>query len=163
VFELPLTVYEFLRRYCHLLVADIDDAQFACQPSPGLNPPAWLLGHLALVPDFLAHILGTSPHMDPAWLRQFGPGSVPSNDRAAYPSKVELLAAYEAAHDRMIAAVRQADPVALRVSHGVDLEILKVGLPTKADVVSHLLTSHEAAHLGQLSTWRCLVGLPRLF
>jgi hypothetical protein len=29
--------------------------------------------------------------------------------------------------------------------------------------LSHLMTTHEAGHIGQLSSWRRCVGLPYLF
>ena len=39
----------------------------------------------------------------------------------------------------------------------------KEGLPTIRDAVAFLLTGHLGVHLGQLSTWRRLLGLPPLF
>ena len=33
-------------------------------------------------------------------------------------------------------------------------------LPTLADLLSYLLSTHEAMHLGQLSAWRRQLGLP---
>jgi hypothetical protein len=32
--------------------------------------------------------------------------------------------------------------------------------PRMADFVAHLMTTHAASHLGQLSAWRRLRGLP---
>jgi hypothetical protein len=36
-------------------------------------------------------------------------------------------------------------------------------LPTLKDGVANLLTGHLGVHLGQLSTWRQMIGLPPLF
>ena len=36
-------------------------------------------------------------------------------------------------------------------------------LPTVGDLLAHLLTTHSAYHLGQLSTWRRAAGLPEVF
>ena len=40
---------------------------------------------------------------------------------------------------------------------------MKEGLPTIRDAVAFLLTGHLGVHLGQLSMWRRLLGLPPLF
>jgi len=40
---------------------------------------------------------------------------------------------------------------------------MKEMLPTVRDGVSFLLTGHLGVHLGQLSAWRRMVGLPPLF
>ena len=39
----------------------------------------------------------------------------------------------------------------------------KDALPTLKDVVAFLLTAHLGVHLGQLSSWRRMIGLPPLF
>jgi hypothetical protein len=44
--------------------------------------------------------------------------------------------------------------------HTLELRFLKGPLPTVGDLLAHLMTTHEAAHLGQLSAWRRLLGLP---
>jgi len=33
-------------------------------------------------------------------------------------------------------------------------------LPTRGDLLAHILTTHEATHLGQLSAWRRQLGFP---
>ena len=96
MFERECAVYAFLLGYARRLVADIDDAQLADQPTPGVNHPAWLLGHLAISTDFAADQVRPGAQPARAWFRDFGPGSIPRPDRASYPGKAELMAAYEA-------------------------------------------------------------------
>ena len=36
-------------------------------------------------------------------------------------------------------------------------------IKSKGDLLNHILTTHFASHLGQLSSWRRLMGLPPLF
>jgi hypothetical protein len=40
---------------------------------------------------------------------------------------------------------------------------MKDALPTAREAVAFLLTAHLAGHLGQLSSWRRMIGLPPLF
>jgi hypothetical protein len=41
----------FLTQYCGMLMADIADERMAEEPLPGVNHPAWILGHLAVSAD----------------------------------------------------------------------------------------------------------------
>jgi hypothetical protein len=161
MFERECTVYAFLLGYARRLVADIDDARFADQPSPGVNHPAWLLGHLAVVADSAAGLFGESRLCPRRWQVDFGTGSQPRPDRGSYLNKGELLTALEAGHERLARLARGATPEALEGPHTVD--VLLAALPTKADLLAHVLTSHEALHIGHLSNWRRQMGMPYLF
>jgi hypothetical protein len=161
MFDRELTIYRFLLGYCKYLIADIDDARFADQPSAGVNHPAWLLGHLTVVGNSGLNQLGAAVALPEGWPRIFGRGSQPIPDRAAYPSKDELIAALEACHERVDAAVRNALPETMAEPN--PLEMLRAGLPTRGDLLAHMLTAHEAAHLGHLSNWRRQMGMPYLF
>ena len=163
VFERECAVYAFLLGYARRLVADIDDAQFADQPTPGVNHPAWLLGHLAISTDFAATKFGLAPCQPRSWFKDFSSGSFPRPDRASYPGKAELMAAYEAGHERVEKAALAATPEAMDQPHGLEIAGLKEALPTVGHLVVHLMTAHEASHLGHLSNWRRQKGLPFLF
>jgi len=163
MFERELTIYSFLLNFARRLVADIDDAKFAEVPSPGVNHPAWLLGHLAISTDYAAGLLGQRFACPKTWFRIFGPGTNALPDRSLYPSKHELVEALENGHARVIPLAREADMVALAQPHGLQIDDFATSLPTKADVLTHLMTSHEAAHLGHLSNWRRQMGMPYLF
>jgi hypothetical protein len=41
--------------------------------------------------------------------------------------------------------------------------VFKDELPTVADLATFLLTGHMGVHLGQLSAWRRMIGLPAMF
>lgn len=86
-----LTVYRFTLVYAEKLVSDLDDDELAVQPHPRMNHPAWILGHVALGSDFVASLPGKELLTDDAWMKTFGPGSVPVGDRSAYPTKAELI------------------------------------------------------------------------
>lgn len=160
MFERECTLYAFVLGYAQRLVADLDEAEMAVQPAPGMNPPAWILGHLAIATDYALRLLGEATACPRDWHVRFGPGSVPPADPAAYPSKAELMAALERGHERVDTAARRATPERLEQPHGVEIAFLKEPLPTVGDLLAHLMTTHEAAHLGQLSAWRRLQGKP---
>lgn len=163
MFDRERKVYAFLKEYGLSLVQEIDDARFADQPCPGINPPAWLLGHLVLAGELGVSLLGGTSDLSETWRNDFGPGSLPRTDRASYPSKTELLASYEAAHDRLEQAAQAADPDRLERRHPLKMAPIQKHLPTIGDLVAHLLTSHEASHLGHLSNWRRQMGMTYLF
>lgn len=163
MYEREVTIYAFLLMYVQKLVNDINDTRFAEIPSPGINHPAWLLGHMAIATDYAAGLLGARIACPKAWHRLFGPGTQALPDRALYPSKSELMAALAAGHSRVVELIPSADPVALEQPHSVALGDIATLLPTKADLLAHLLTSHEASHLGHLSNWRRQLGMPYLF
>ena len=161
MFERERTLYAFLLGYVEKLVAEIADEDMTRQPTPGVNHPAWQLGHLSVVADSGCGLAGRPRVLRLSWHKQFGPGSTPDADRSLYPSKEELLTAYRAGHARLAEAVADATPETIDRPH--PLEFLKPGLATVGDLLAHLLTTHEAMHVGHLSSWRRQMGLPHLF
>jgi hypothetical protein len=81
--------------------------------------------------------------------------------RADYPSKAELLTKFDEAHDLLQRAVVAATPEQL--AKPSPHPRTKDKLPTIQDLVGFLLTGHFGVHLGQLTTWRRMIGLPALF
>lgn len=152
------TLYTFSLRYCRLLVGDVPDGEFADQPLAGVAHPAWVVGHLTVASDFAVTLLGGTPGSPPGWRALFWPGSTVLADRGAYPSKDELMAGFEAGHRRTVEAARRATPDMLaRAQPGpFYLEDFR----TVGELVGHLMTNHPCLHLGQLSAWRRMKGLP---
>jgi uncharacterized damage-inducible protein DinB len=161
MFERECTIYAFLLGYAQRLVSDIEDARFVEQPAAGVNHPAWLLGHLAVAGDLFLRMLGEPIACPKEWVRTFGPGSRPSCLRTDYPSKAELLVALERTHQRVTQAARKATPEAMAEPHSIDF--LRDSLPTRGDLLAHVMTSHEGMHLGHLSNWRRQMGMPYIF
>lgn len=151
----------FLIGYGAQLWDDISDGRFAHQPVDGANHPAWILGHLAYAADGAIAMLGGDKVLPAAWTPLFGRGSEPTGERAAYPDKEELVSAiverYETA--RQLASHASAESLVEPNPN----EMLRAALPTKGDLILFLLTSHLAIHLGQLSAWRRMLGMPPLF
>src|SRR5690348_5956910 len=108
MFERECTVYAYLLDYGRRLVADIADDDMAEQPTPNVNHPAWLLGHLTISTDYVLHLLGQPRRCPAEWHERFGPGTEPNVDRSLYPSKAELLDAWAEAHARAASAAAGA-------------------------------------------------------
>jgi hypothetical protein len=149
--------------YVQGLIADIPDEQFADQPVPEIliNHPAWILGHLATGNDSACLMLGQkSPACPPAWEKLFGFDSIPQPTRSLYPSKAELLEKYETSSRNLIHALESATPSALDIPMEGPMASF---FPTIGNYAIYDSTSHTGMHLGQLTTWRRLKKLPRLF
>lgn len=158
-----LTLYGFTLAACERLMADIAPAEMERQPTPGVNPPAWILGHLAICTDFALQLLGQPMRLPRAWHEEFGPGSSPLPEKHAYPSRDELLTALREGHAAVATALAAADEKALAGPNPLAMPFLQQTLPTAGDLLAHLLSTHEAAHLGHLSNWRRQMGRPPLF
>jgi len=160
--ENEITINKFLVGYCHMLVDDLDDVRLADQPVPGINHPAWILGHLT----FVAHraevlITGGEVDLPESFVKQFGPGSKLTANRTDYPSKIDLVRMLDESHERLQRTVAAATPEQL--SKPSQHPRTKDKLPTINELVAFLMTGHFAVHLGQLTVWRRTIGLPALF
>lgn len=154
-----LLAYERNLDYARRLTADIPAERLAEQPAPGMNHPAWVLGHLAATADLAASLVGmTEPILAPELAPKFGHGSQPVADPAAYPGRDELIAALERNHDRLAGAVAALS--AEDFARPMPIERMRGRFPTVGDALVFLMTAHEAIHLGQLSAWRRALGLP---
>jgi DinB superfamily len=162
MFERELRLNGLMNGYLARLLADFDDSQLEQPIVTGGNPPAWILAHLAVANDYALRMLG-EPRLAPAeWHKRFGPGRSPREDPNPLPSKMELAEKLTNGHQALAAAVPKADPE--RMNEPQTVEFFK-GTPveTIGDVVAHLLATHLAMHLGQLSAWRRAQGRPVMF
>ena len=153
-----LRLFAMVLDYARKLVRDLDDAHLADQPAEGVNHPAWVLGHLTVVSDMGTKLLGGESVLPEDWKIRFGPGSKTSSDRSEYPSKEELLAHFETCAANFVEAAGKVGERRLGLPNPTPFFVAQ--LPTVADLAAHLMTTHPMLHLGQLSTWRRVNGLP---
>lgn len=151
-----VTVFRFVMRYADLLVAELSDAEMVKIPHPGMNHPAWVLGHVIGAVDATARILEQPVMTDREWGKKFGPGSTPVEDASAYPAKAELLAKLKTVGEHAIKCLEAATPEQLAGPNKT--RFFPEVFPTVADFATHLLTTHPSVHLGQLSAWRRVMG-----
>ena len=141
------------------LVSDLTDDQMVHQPHGLVNHPAWTLGHLALVSNALAVVIGLESTVPEDWKELFRPGKQvpPGGNATAFPSKDRLLAELTAQHERVAEALGAADPPFLARAH--PNEKMRKRFPTIGDFANYLATAHEANHIGQLAAWRRAMGV----
>lgn len=163
MFERESTLSTFALAYCERLTADLDESRLGAIPAEGLKPPVWVLGHLAIVGDLGRKLFGASMVCPQAWHTQFAPGSDATALPDPLPSKAELVSAIDSGYREIQRLAQAADPQTMAAPNPLPMPFLQQNLPTVGDLVAHLLTTHMAVHLGQLSTWRRVAGLPEVF
>ncbi len=131
------------------------------EPATGLavNHPAWILAHLNCYLPVAAGLLDGSTPEDPKDHR-FGMNSRPETDASVYPDKAALVAAWTAGHTRIFDLLAEADDAA--IGRDMPVERWKPKFPTVGHALGYLLIHHEGYHLGQLSAWRRVIGLPAI-
>jgi hypothetical protein len=155
--ERELTLYKFMWGYLRAVVTDIDEAAMGTSVFPGANPPVWILGHLAVASDAALRIMGKPPACSPEWHAQFAPGTNPANVKQPYPSKNELVDAVGRGYRRVTEAAETVSAETLNQPH--EISILKAtNLSTNGDVIAHLMSTHMALHVAQLSACRRHAG-----
>ncbi|MCC6680365.1 MAG: DinB family protein [Phycisphaeraceae bacterium] len=143
--------------YGRKLVADLTQEQMLVQPAPATNHPAWVMSHLIAYHGVLLALLQGKTPDDPLNHR-FGMKSKPETDASLYPSKDELLAAWVKHHEDIAAALAGADESLF--DQPMPLERWKKPFPKIGSLLGYVMIAHEGIHLGQLSTWRRVQGLP---
>ncbi|MBT8485332.1 MAG: DinB family protein [Phycisphaerales bacterium] len=146
--------------YGEMLVKDIPAEQFAHQPIPNLNHPAFCLGHLCLYPDRMLTL------MDRADLTQeragykelFAAGVECSADADRYPPKDELVACYLERYGAVADVLPTIAPEVLARPNPAEGRFREM-CPTVGAAVNFLSNGHHMVHLGQISAWRRVVGL----
>ena len=152
----------FLMGYADSLTNDLSAEQFLLQPMDGVNNPAWVIGHLANTADNLIGMIGGEKILDGSWKVKFGGGSSVSSNPEDYPSKEELLNALRRTNAKLRELSLTATSEILNAENPV-ARLKSAGMTTLGDLLGFVLTGHVGTHLGQLSAFRRMVGLPPLF
>lgn len=158
MYERETQLYAYMHASGLRLLDDVEAGDMCQQPHGMPNHPAWQLGHLTVAATRMLRRLGQETPLPDGWEELFAPGSTPQEKAALYPGKSELVQAWGVAHERLTQAAHAVDAEALAKPNPVDF--LAKDLPTTGDLLSHVLTTHEAMHVGQLQVWRRLMGLP---
>ena len=162
VFESELNIYQFMGEYGNGLLQGLDADRAFERICPGGLHPAWIIGHLGFIGARVTAAFGGTPRVDlDVYGKMFGIGTEPSDDPADHPDWDTIVANWRDAHDDVAAAAPNVTDEFLAQPN--QNERMKAALPTNREMYAFVLTSHEAVHLGQLSTWRRVQGLPRLF
>jgi hypothetical protein len=146
-------VLDYLRR----LVADVPDDWMTRQFGGVINHPAWVIGHIIYSCQAIGGEIGIAAWLPDDWPSKFGTGSVPIEKPDAYLDKKMLLQALDDGQRRLetvLSAILESD---------LDKPLPDVSyreiFPTVGQAVLHILTSHTAVHVGQVTVWRRASGL----
>ena len=155
-----LNSYSLALGYLRSLVAEVPDGMLVFQPEGAPNHPAWVIGHLVYSFQALGGEIGLAPWLPADWEERYGTGSMPTNERNAYPGKDELLANLGDAERRI--RERLLGMTEAELAQPLPDERYRTMFPTVGHAVLHILVGHAAIHVGQLTVWRRAVGLEPL-
>ncbi len=156
-------------RYGRRLLDTIPDERFARVAQPGgtavhSNHPAFNIGHLTLYPAKVAELLGadTRPASPPAnYEAIFSKDSQCADDPdgTIYPRKSEIIEVFYRTYEAALDALRNCDDSLLLSENPIDSPIKKI-CPTLGSMLAFYVSGHVTSHLGQISTWRRMEGMP---
>jgi hypothetical protein len=141
------------------LLDGIDEEQMISQPIDGMNPPAWIIGHLVYSFQEIGAEMGLARWLPDDWAERFGTGAELPSTLEEVPSRTELLSALDDGEKRLTDKLSQMSEAEFNQS--LPDERHRHIFPTVASAVMHILTVHAAVHVGQLSAWRRAMGFPR--
>lgn len=157
------------QRYAKRLLVGIPVDRFARFATPGeqmieSNHPAFILGHLSLYPNNVLRLLAadtTSVLPTDRFIALFSKDAKCQDDALGiiYPSLQELSDVFFRSYEIAIDAVRDASDSQLSAENPTDTPLKQI-CPSLGSMLAFYLTGHVAMHLGQLSTWRRMEGLP---
>jgi len=149
--------------YARRLVEGLGDEESVLQPAEGMNHPRWVIGHLAAAADRVTGhwSLGLALTLDEAYFKTYGAGSAPLADVAAYRPLDELIELLGQRHQAVSEALEGADASLFERSASSDVpQGFRERFPTVGHALVYTMTCHEQMHLGQVSAWRRVRGLP---
>lgn len=148
--------------YADLVTKDIPADQFARQPEGvSTSSPAFNIGHLATYPDKLFAMIGRPARDVSRYSELFGAGKECRDDPAGtiYPGKDELLALFFERYNALIETLPALAESELASPNPHPNERMRELFPTVGAMLAFMLLSHTFMHLGQISTWRRIMGL----
>lgn len=140
------------------LAEDLSDAPFT-EPTPGGNPPMWILGHISFSNSCLLAMIDGEPPKLKDWQPLFGGGTEPSTDSSKYPVYADVLQAFREAHTQALAILEQTGDAGLDdLPPAIPDFLAKMPeLQTKGKVLI-FVAMHQMAHRGQLADARRALG-----
>ncbi len=156
-------------RYAKRLLEGLPADRYGRFATPGnqvveSNHPAFILGHLSLYPAKVLALLGSDaaavqPPEEYHTLFSKEAKCVDDPDHNIYPAIEELSGVFVHVYEKALEVVRQASDEQLAAENPIDTPMKQV-CPTLGALLCFYLTGHLTTHLGQLSAWRRMEGLP---
>ncbi len=156
-------------RYAKRLLDSIPADRFARIAAPGgttvnSNHPAFNVGHLTCYPVKITELLGmdSSSTTAPAnFVALFSKDNQCADDPTGtiYPGKDEIVSTFFRTYEAAFQALRDCDDQVLLTPTPVESPLKHI-CPTLGSMLAFYAIGHVTSHLGQISTWRRMEGLP---
>jgi hypothetical protein len=153
--------------YGERLLRDVPAARFPRFASPGgvavhSNHPAFVYGHLSLYAPKILRLIGhpTPPVPDQFEIR-FSKDAlcIDDPDLDLYPAMAEVVEFFTEGHRMVSAALRSTPDDALQQSNPAEGKMKEL-FPPIGSTVAFYCGGHMMMHLGQMSAWRRMEGMP---
>jgi hypothetical protein len=162
--DLAIELIVFSRNYTLRLIDATPREDWFRQPAGGVTHVAWQVGHLAMAQYRLGMERIRGRRSDDAdlisdeFLQQFGKGSRPDADAAAFSSAEAIKTVFDRVHQRLLQELPSLPDSEL------DQPVLKPHPLVKTKWWALLwLAQHEAVHAGQIGLVRRLLGYEPLW
>jgi hypothetical protein len=142
-------------------IADFTEQDMLVRPVPNANHTAWQLGHLVSAEGWMVNGVtpGAVPPPPTGFAEKFTKETSKIDDPKAFPSKTEILAAYEMTRGAVIAWAKTLTAADLDKPGP---EKMRQFVPTVGSVLA-LLPVHTTMHLGQIQVIRRKLGRAIMF
>lgn len=148
---------EFLKSH----VADFSEADMLVRPVPGANHTAWQLGHVLVSERSMVNGVkpGVMPPLPEGFAEKFSKETAKIDDPNAFPSKAEILDAFDKTRAGTIAWAKSLSAADLDAPAP---ERMRKMAPTLGQMLA-LVPNHVVMHMGQIQVIRRKLGRPILF
>lgn len=142
-------------------IADFSDQDMLVRPVPNANHTAWQLGHLCTSEGWMVNQVspGAVPPPPAGFAEKFSKETSKIDDPKSFPSKAEILAAYDNTRAAIAAWAKTLTPADLDKPGP---EPMRSFTPTVGSMLA-MLPVHLAMHLGQIQVIRRKLGRPIMF
>lgn len=150
--------------YSEALLNGIAAKDFARLPKGiNTNHPAFVYGHLSVYPDKIMPEIGLARLSKPdhaKWVELFDAGKECRDDPSGtiYPSMEAIVSRYRERYAALVEALPSVDESLLWAMN--PNEKARDRLPTQGARLNFYLNGHTQMHLGQVSAWRRIMGMP---
>jgi hypothetical protein len=157
---IDLTPFRFAVSLVHKAFADIPEADLRKQLIAEMNPPVWILGHLVTTFGMISKLLSGELTCPMEYVSWFGPGSKIAELPAELPTGKVLLQQLGVGAERLLVIVPNIPDEKLNSIHSASF--FREELPTVRALLENLLCGHTMLHVGQMTAWRKVAGLPKI-
>ena len=153
-------LFRLMQGVLHEYLQPLSEESMRQLPAGGGSSINWIVGHLVLANEFGTALLGHPTKYLDAMSPIYGPGTTPTDDPDVLVPVAELQRRFDETGDAMLRQYADAEAATLQAPQ--ESGLFTDQLPTVDDMMQHLMSTHLAVHVGQISQQRRERGLPPL-